>query len=304
MAIIKDKEELETFVFYETFYFTLNRIENLEEFKEAIITLIRYWLYWELPESIKSVWTQQLMEYAVPLISAAKKRRRVNKENWEKWGAPKWNKNAVKNWDDIQKQPNNNQKTSEKQPKNNLNVNVNSNVNSNENDNENDNRNSNSNSNNNSNEGWLIWEENIDSNYSEDGIDVVIDRIIKLAKLHIEKCWWVYDSKNEKKFAKELLTNKDIIQWRQEHYKCTLFEFIVNTIKFSYAPYNFANKVDSLFKLFYNYQSIYTTAISNPNESRNIKHTFYINNYFWNKKYDEKKQAIIDFVTKNIPLPR
>ena len=75
------------------------------------------------------------MENAVPLIDSAKKRRTASIENWKKWWAPKWNQNAVKDWDSIWKQPRNNLETTQKQPKNNLNVNVNVNDNVNDNDN-------------------------------------------------------------------------------------------------------------------------------------------------------------------------
>mgnify|MGYP006908803874 CR=1 FL=1 len=61
-------------------------------------------------------------------------------ENWRKWWAPEWNKNAVKTWRNISKQPKNNQNTTKQQPKDNQkqpNVNVNVNVNDNVNDNDN-----------------------------------------------------------------------------------------------------------------------------------------------------------------------
>ena len=133
--VIKSKEELQSFAFYETFFFTIQRIKNPEERCKAYDILVEYWLYWTLPDTIDSEWTQQLMENAVPLIDSAKKRRTASIENWKKWWAPKWNQNAVKDWDSIWKQPRNNLETTQKQPKNNLNVNVNVNDNVNDNDN-------------------------------------------------------------------------------------------------------------------------------------------------------------------------
>ena len=304
------KEKSEAFVFYETFALTLDRIKSDKEFRVAVKTLINYWLYWKLPEKIESDRTLQLMENAVPLIAAAKKRRKINKENWEKWGRPKQNSIWEKNRNITETKPNDNQNKTKTKPKQNLDVDVDVDVDKEvdvevdvdvEKDVEVD-------------KDVEIKKENIKEKKTKpvwlqektNWVDWnnIVEGIIELAKKIITKCWWVYDSKNETKFANLILKDNDIINRRQEHYKCTIPEFIVNTIQFSYAPYNFANKIDSLFKLYYNYKSVYTTAISNPNENRNIKHTFYINNYFWNKKYDEKKQAIIEFVTKNIPLPR
>jgi len=294
IMVIKSTDNLENFVFYETFFLTLQRIKSKKVRCEAYDILVKFWLFWEIPDKFDNEWIQQLMEIAVPLIEKAKRRRNINTENGKKWGAPIGNKNAVKNLDNIVKQ-----QTTQKQPKNNLNINMNikNNIKNNihkeneENKSELDNK-----------EKPNELEEIKDN--SEVDIEELIDKIIDKAKTTIEKCWWVYDSKNERKFAKELLTNKDVIQWRQDHYKCTLFEFIINTIKASYISYNYPNRVDSLFKLFYNYQSIYNNTISSPKEDKNIKYTFYINHYNWNNTYVEKRKAIADFVTNNVPLPR
>jgi len=135
MTSIKDQEDLQTFVFFETFSYTLKRIKDPVERCKAYDTLVDYWLYWKLPDNIDSERTQQLMENAVPLISAAKKRRTASVNNWKKWGAPKWNQNAVKDFENISKQPKNNLKTTQKQPKNNPYVYVYDNVNVDVNDN-------------------------------------------------------------------------------------------------------------------------------------------------------------------------
>lgn len=101
MTAIKDQEDLQTFVFFETFSYTLKRIKDPVERCKAYDTLVDYWLYWKLPDNIDSERTQQLMENAVPLISAAKKRRVASANNWKKGWRPK------KDWDNSQK-PNNN----------------------------------------------------------------------------------------------------------------------------------------------------------------------------------------------------
>lgn len=134
--VIKNKEDLKSFVFYETFFFTIQRIKDPKERCEAYDTLANYWLYWTLPDEIDNDWTQQLMENAVPLLDAAKKRRIASIENWKKWWRPK------KDWDNLQK-PSNNLDETKTKPRQNLNVNVNDNVNVNVNDNINDNINNN-----------------------------------------------------------------------------------------------------------------------------------------------------------------
>lgn len=101
MTSIKDQEDLQTFVFFETFSYTLKRIKDPVERCKAYDTLVDYWLYWKLPDNIDSERTQQLMENAVPLISAAKKRRVASVNNWKKGWRPK------KDWENSQK-PNNN----------------------------------------------------------------------------------------------------------------------------------------------------------------------------------------------------
>lgn len=296
--VIKSTDNLENFVFYETFFLTLQRIKSKKVRCEAYDILVKFWLFWEIPDKFDNEWIQQLMEIAVPLIEKAKRRRNINTENGKKWGAPIGNKNAVKNLDNIVKQ-----QTTEQQAKNNLNINIKKNISIKNNihkENEVDNETKLSELDNKEKQNEI---EEIKDN-SEVDIEKLIDSIIETSKSTIEKCWWVYDSKNERKFAKELLTNKDVYQWRQEHYKCTLNEFIINTINASYISYNYPNRVDSLFKLFYNYQSIYNNTISSPKEDKNIKYTFYINHYHQNNTYVQKRKAIADFVTKNIPLPR
>ena len=298
---IKSTDNLENFVVYETFYYTLQRIKDKDERCDAYDILFRYWLYGELPKKIDSEWTQQLMENAVPLIEKSKKRRNINSKNWKKWGAPIWNKNAIGNsMEPIQ--PKDNQTTTEPQAKNNQkqpyinmknNISIKNNITkeNEENKSELDNKKK-------PNE----LEEIKDNN--EFDVEELIDKVIDITKSTIEKNWWVYDSKNERKFAKEIIFNKDVIQWRQDHYKCNPFEFIINTINASYTSYNYPNRVDSLFKLFYNYQSIYNNTINSPKEDKNIKYTFYINHYHRNNTYVQKRKAIADFVTNNTPLPR
>lgn len=295
---IKSTDDLESFVFYETFFLTLQRIKSKKIRCEAYDILTKFWLFWEIPDKFDNERIQQLMEIAVPLIEKAKSKRNINSKNWKKWGAPVGNKNAVKDFDNIVKQ-----QTTEKQPKNNLNVNVKDNVPVKDNvhkENEVDNEKKLSELDNKKKPNEI---EEIKDN-SEVDIEKLIDSIIETSKSAIEKKWWVYDSKNERKFAKELITNKDVYQWRQEHYKCTLNEFIINTINASYVSYNYPNRVDSLFKLFYNYQSIYNNTISSPKEDKNIKYTFYLSHYNRNNTYVQKRKAIADFVTNNIPLPR
>jgi len=298
--MVQTKENLsngESFVVYESYETLLNHIKDDAIFREAVMSMFEFWLRGNYNAEWKNSMTTFFMDAIIPSIKSAQKRRKTNIENGLKWWRPK------KDWDNSQKpketepKPNDNRK----KPNHNLNVNVNVNDNVNVKDNVKVNVNKNKSELDNKEKPNEL--EEIKDN-SEVDIEELIDKIIDKAKTTIEKCWWVYDSKNERKFAKELLTNKDVIQWRQEHYKCTLFEFIINTIKASYVSYNYPNRVDSLFKLFYNYQSIYNNTISSPKEDKNIKYTFYINHYNWNRTYVEKRKAIADFVTKNIPLPR
>lgn len=289
--------EPKSFVFHPSYYETINTLWGEWPGWDLFQAICNCWMYDDYTTDFDDQTLKVLMQVIIPTMKSAKKRRDANIENWKKWWRPK------KDWDNSQKPKETEPNPTETQqnptkPNHNLNININNNINKNNNITNNKNKNNSELNNKKPNE-----IEEIKDN-SEVDIEKLIDSIIETSKSTIERCWWVYDSKNERKFAKELLTNKDVYQWRQEHYKCTINEFIINTIKASYTSYNYSNKIDSLFKLFYNYQSIYNNTISSPKEDKNIKYTFYINHYNWNRTYVEKRKAIANFVTENIPLPR
>ena len=126
--------ERESFVFYKSFYEASKFLSNEDKWK-LFDMICQYALYWE---DVKTEWPAMWMFLLIkPQLDANNRRY----ENWCKWWAPEGNSNAVKNWQNISKQPKNNQNTTKNQPNDNQkqpndNVNDNVNVNVNENDNE------------------------------------------------------------------------------------------------------------------------------------------------------------------------
>lgn len=110
--------------------------------------ICQYGLYWN---EIEIEWPAMWMFLLIKPQLDANNRKFVNWTKWGKywhlWGAPEWNSNAVKTWENISKQPQNNPKTTPNQPQNNPKTTPNVNVNVNVNDNVNDNVNVNVNEN-------------------------------------------------------------------------------------------------------------------------------------------------------------
>lgn len=125
--------ERESFVFYRSFYEASKFLSNEDKWK-LFDMVCQYGLYWnEIETDWPAMWMFLLIK---PQLDANNRRY----ENWCKWWAPEGNSNAVKNWQNISKQPKNNQNTTKKQPNDNQkqpNVNDNDNVNVNVNENDN-----------------------------------------------------------------------------------------------------------------------------------------------------------------------
>lgn len=122
--------ERDSFIFYKSFFEASKFLSNEDKWK-LFDMICQYWLYWnEIETDGPAMWMFLLIK---PQLDANNRRY----ENWCKWWAPEWNSNAVKNWENISKQPKNNQTSTKKQPKNNQkqpNDNDNDNVNDNENE--------------------------------------------------------------------------------------------------------------------------------------------------------------------------
>lgn len=103
-------------------------------------------------------------------------------------------------------------------------------------------------------------------------LDKAIDWVIDLAKEWISK-YWIYESRNERKFALEILKSREINSRLNSHH-CSLKEFIICTIKNSYlVPYMDGNRANSLFKLFYSYKDIYEAMVA---REPSLKLRFYL----------------------------
>lgn len=109
----------ESFIFYKSFY-EASKYLSKEQKGELFDMICKYGFYGEQPTwDWLTMWMFLLIQ---PQINANNKRYK----NWCKGGAPKGNKNAVKNLEKNTKQLNN-QKTTKKQPNDNDNVNENEN---------------------------------------------------------------------------------------------------------------------------------------------------------------------------------
>lgn len=123
--------ERESFVFYRSFYEAVKDLDA-ESFKRIMAWICEYWLNSTLPRGL--FWVENTVFTLIrPQIDANNKRYKnwcKGGQFWHLWWAPEWNQNAVKNWDNIWKQPQwgwtNNPKTT---PNDNVNDNVNDNDN-------------------------------------------------------------------------------------------------------------------------------------------------------------------------------
>lgn len=108
----------ESLVIYQTWFENAGKLGEEKQAK-AMMQIIRYGLYGEVPDNSDDICLDLLLTDWIPLVDASKKKRRG--------GAPKGNKNAVGNKGGSGRPKKHNQKT---QP-----FNVNGNVNVNNNDN-------------------------------------------------------------------------------------------------------------------------------------------------------------------------
>lgn len=96
----------EKFYFFWTFRDTAQAIEDPKARLEYLEAVIKHGLgeeEWELSPLINAlmVQTRFTLDRSQEISDSAS-------ERWKKWWAPKWNQNAKKNWENIQKQPNSN----------------------------------------------------------------------------------------------------------------------------------------------------------------------------------------------------
>ena len=131
-----EKDNKTSFVFYSSFLSQIDNITNPAMRFLVLDAIVKYGCYGEEPDFSKIDplgFADALFVSIKNAIDDSKARRAINQMNGSRGGAPKGNRNAVKQpktTENNQNQPNSTE--------NNLNVIVNDNVNDNENDNEND----------------------------------------------------------------------------------------------------------------------------------------------------------------------
>lgn len=108
----------ERFQFLRVYADSLNELAKADESlaKELAWKIIQYGIYNENIISENPIIEAMFIQIKI-MIDNWKTITEKNKENWKKWWAPRWNQNAVKTYENILKQPKNNRKTTEKQPK-------------------------------------------------------------------------------------------------------------------------------------------------------------------------------------------
>ena len=101
--------ERESFIFYASFYRAIKQLDNDTDRLNAFTAIIDYWIYWiEADEKKVGKMPYIIFLMAKPQIDANNKRYVDGIkwwQYWHLWWAPKGNKNAVKNWDNVSKQP-------------------------------------------------------------------------------------------------------------------------------------------------------------------------------------------------------
>jgi hypothetical protein len=125
------KKEIESFVFYKSFYDAVEGLQTNDEKLKMYNAIFEYCLFEVEPKFdgvLKIIWT-----LIKPQLDSNIKKR----ENGKLGGAPRGNKNAKKQPKTTIVDLENNHRLNEKQPNDNVNVNVNDNVNDNVNVNEN-----------------------------------------------------------------------------------------------------------------------------------------------------------------------
>ena len=98
--------ERDGFVFYRSFYDAIKDLDA-ESFKRIVAWICEYWLNSTLPEGL--FWIENTVFTLIrPQMDANNKRYKnwcKGWQFWHLWWAPSGNQNAVKNWDNIWKQP-------------------------------------------------------------------------------------------------------------------------------------------------------------------------------------------------------
>ena len=129
--------ERESFIFYRSFYEAIQDLDA-EQTRELVVAICERALNWN---DIATKWVVRMAYNLIkPQLDANTKRYvdwRKGWQFWHLWWAPKWNSNAVKNWDNVSKQPHRGSKdnptgVTKTTPNVNVNVNVNDNVNDND----------------------------------------------------------------------------------------------------------------------------------------------------------------------------
>ena len=92
-------------------------IESISHLDEAtqgkvILAYIKYQMYWTEP-SQDDILVYSIFKAKQFDLDSSINKAEIARENWKKWGAPKWNQNAVKNYVNTTKQP----KTTKEQPR-------------------------------------------------------------------------------------------------------------------------------------------------------------------------------------------
>lgn len=103
-------------VFHPSFFETISTLWWEWLWWDLFVAICRYWMYWE-DDKYDNITIKALMQQIKPVIDAStsrwKRTSEVRSEAGKLWGAPKWNHNAVKNWDIVLKQPNKQQEEAE-----------------------------------------------------------------------------------------------------------------------------------------------------------------------------------------------
>ena len=114
----------EKFPFLKIYADSITKLSEWDEqlAKDLCWKIVLYWIYGTFTETNPIV--DAMFISFKTMIDRWKEIQQTNIENWKKWWAPKWNQNAVKNFENISKQPKtteiqpkNNQKTTDEQPK-------------------------------------------------------------------------------------------------------------------------------------------------------------------------------------------
>lgn len=212
--------EIERFQFLKTYADTVNELAKADVnlAKDLLRKIVQYWIYSRNEKSSPIV---EAMFIQIKLMLDKWKEIAIkNSEKWKRWGAPEWNKNAVKN---KKKQTENKQETNQKQTETSKIENRKYKIENNKIENKKEENNSTT-LNKISNE-ILIEEQKEHWNFE-------INELIKTLKEEAEKIWIAYDKTDERMFAKHILTAKEF--WKlADRYGLSRIQFAVWIMKAS-----------------------------------------------------------------------